>query len=295
MHVVKHLYFLKHRIDKYAEKRYIEYINQNEKGVKMFLPDKVKIDDIIFVNHLIGNKKDSFTKFNMSNCTYYQLLYKLSGEAVITFHDKTVTEKADDIRFTPRPPKGRTTNYTALVKEEGESINIGFTTESPLPEEIFTIKGGNNLELKELFQKLQKIWYYKRDGYYYESLSLMYRIFAKLQQENARYAMAKSYQIILPAINYIDEHFTDIHIECEDLAKRCEISHVYLSKLFNRHFGVSPNKYILIKKLEYACDLLNDRTYKVTKVAKLCGFSNEYYFSKTFKKHFGVSPSVFTK
>ena len=261
----------------------------------MFLLDKVKIDNIIFVNRLRGNKKDSYTKFNVSNCGYYQILYKLSGEAVITFHNKRVTEKADDIRFTPRPQNDSVTHYTALVKEQGESINVGFTTDSPMPEEIFTLRSGNHLEIKELFKKLHKCWYYKREGYYYECLSLMYSIFAKLQQDAARYATTKSYQIIRPAINYIDEHFTDLNIDCEHLAKLCKISHTYMNKLFNRHFGVSANKYIISKKLDLACDLLNDRNHTVLQVASLCGFSSEYYFSKTFKKHFGISPSAFKK
>lgn len=261
----------------------------------MFLLDKVKIGDIIFVSHLVGNKKDSYTKYNVSNCKYYQLLYKLSGEAVITFNNKTITEKVDDIRFTPRPKNGNVTHYTALVKEQGESINVGFTTDSPMPEEIFTIKSGNYLEVKELFKKLHKSWYYKRDGYYYECLSLMYSIFAKLQQDDVRYTTTKSYQLILPAINYIDEHFTDINIDCERLAELCKISHTYMNKLFNRHFGIPANKYIISKKLDLASDLLNDRNHTVLQVASLCGFSSEYYFSKTFKKHFGISPSAFKK
>ena len=101
--------------------------------------------------------------------------------------------------------------------------------------------------------------------------------------------------MILPAINYIGEHFTDLNIDCEFLAKLCGISHTYMSKLFNKHFGISPNKYIIKKKLEYASELLNDMTYSVNEVAKLSGFANEYYFSKTFKKHFYINPSSFAK
>ena len=260
----------------------------------MFFKNKVEITDIIFVNHLTGNEKGSCTKFNMTNCNHYQLLYKLKGEAVITFDGKKVTEKADDIRFTPKPKEDGTTNYTALVKEQGESINVGFTTAAPLEEGIFTVKSGNYPEIKELFQKLQKVWYYKRDGYYYECLALIYTILAKLQKDSSCYNTKKSYKIILPAINYIDEHFLDADIACGYLAKLCNISQTYLSKLFNVHFGTSPNKYIIMKKLEYACELLNTRSYSVTKVSKMSGFSDEYYFSKTFKKHFGVSPSAFS-
>lgn len=261
----------------------------------MFLPEKIKIGEIIFVNRQFGNKKDSFTRFKTTNCSYYQLLYKLSGEAVITYGNKSITEKSDYIRFTPKPENGGTTNYTALVKEQGESINIGFTTDTQIPNEILAITLSNHLELKEQFQKLHKVWYYKRDGYYYESLSILYNILSKIQQGESQYITSKSYRMILPAINYIDEHFTDLNIDCEFLAKLCGISHTYMSKLFNKHFGISPNKYIIKKKLEYASELLNDMTYSVNEVAKLSGFANEYYFSKTFKKVTGQTASNFRK
>ena len=103
----------------------------------MFKNDKIIINEIIFVNRSIGNEKGSHTEFKTDHIHYYQLLYKLSGEAIISFDRKKVTEKADNLRFLPNPTDFKYSPlYTADVVEKGESINIGFTSYTPLPKEI---------------------------------------------------------------------------------------------------------------------------------------------------------------
>ena len=84
--------------------------------------DKIKINDIIFVNHRIGNKKGSYTKFETDYVFHYQLLYKLSGEAIITFDRKQVTEKAvnpeqiEDLLFANKIVKHSKSNAIVLAK-----------------------------------------------------------------------------------------------------------------------------------------------------------------------------------
>ena len=72
-----------------------------EGGDGMFDRSRIKIDEIISVNHLVGNPKGSHTEFKTEKMFYYQILFKLKGEAVITFGDKTISECADYVRFLP--------------------------------------------------------------------------------------------------------------------------------------------------------------------------------------------------
>ena len=100
----------------------------------MLQTDKIKINEIIFVNHLIGKPKGSHLEFKTDRMYHYQLLYKLAGEAIITFDQKTIREKANDVRFLPNAADfDKAPRYTADIVELGESINIGFTSDSPLP------------------------------------------------------------------------------------------------------------------------------------------------------------------
>lgn len=258
--------------------------------------DRIKINDIVFVNHLKGNKKGSHTKFETDYMFHYQLLYKLSGEAVITFDKKQVTEKAEYLRFLPNPSNfGYAPIYTADVIEQGESINIGFTSDSPLPDEIIAKKYDNSLVFKQLFQRLQKYWFYKHEGYYYKSLSVLYDIFAEISKSEASYQPTHIYSKIQPAIDYIDNNFTNQNIDCSYLSNLCNISHTYMTKLFKNRFGITPVKYILSKKLQYSCELLNTRHYTINEISDITGFSNVYYFSRVFKDKIGCCPSEYIK
>ena len=261
----------------------------------MLQNDKIRIDEILFVNHLIGNSKGSHTKFRTDSCNHYQLLYKLKGEAVIAFGEKTVREQAGDVRFLPNPARfAQPPNYTADVVEEGESINIGFTSESVLPQEILVWRYRNPVRIEQLFRKMQKHWYVKHEGYEYQCLALLYEIFAVMREWESQNRSPEAYRQILPAVEYIDLHFTDVHIDCEKLAELCGISHTYLVKRFQNVFGMAPNPYIVSKKIRYACDLLNTEQYSVSEVAEKTGFSDIYYFSRVFRKMMGVAPSNYT-
>ena len=258
----------------------------------MFDRSRIKIDEIISVNHLVGNPKGSHTEFKTEKMFYYQLLFKLKGEAVITFGDKTIRECADYVRFLPsRADFDFAPFYGADVIEEGESINIAFTTFTPMPKEIIAKKYSSHSYLHELFAKIQKLWYYKREGYYHKSLAVLYEIFAAIEEGEKKYLSTRSYDLIAPAVDYISNHFAENDIDCKSLAALCGISQVYMNKIFKDQFGVSPVNYIISKKLDYACDLLRTNHYSMSEIAEMCGFSSAYYFSRIFKSHKGVPPT----
>ncbi len=256
---------------------------------------KIVIKEILFVERSsdanVGNHI-----FNTREVFHHQLLYKLRGAAVITFNGKRLREREDDVRFLPAPSVfDHVPEYSADVVELCESINIGFLSDSPLPQEILVRDCSNNPSLKLLFQKLHKNWYYKRDDYYHKCISILYEIFYELSNGNANYVSSRTYQRIAPAVDYIDDHFTDLQIDYESLAELCGISYTYMAKIFVKHFGVSPNRYVMGKKIQHACDLLNTRCYSVHEIAKMSGFVNTYYFSRIFKKYMKVSPTEYNK
>lgn len=252
---------------------------------------KIIIKEIRYVARLTGNERGTHTEYKSGNSC--QLLYKLSGEAVIRYGNKTVTEFTDCIRFLPG--KGvfeQEPIYTADVLEKGESINVAFLTDSDVPREILVKRVQNPEAIKHLFEKLHRIWTRKNDGYFYQCVSVLYEIFAELEKQELNYLSPGGKDTLRPAIEYIDEHFLNESINCEELAKRCQISHTYLTKLFQKRYGSSPNQYITRKKLQYAADLLATGEYPIATVAELSGFSSPYYFSRVFKRVFGVPPSA---
>ena len=112
-----------------------------------------------------------------------------------------------------------------------------------------------------------------------------------MQKKN--YIPQNQYDLIKPAIEYVEENFLVNKISIPFLADRCGISEAYLKKLFIKKFGMSPIKYIIRLKINHACDLLRSKQYSITQVSELCGYENVYYFSRQFKEYVGTSPSVF--
>lgn len=50
---------------------------------------------------------------------------------------------------------------------------------------------------------------------------------------------------------------------------------------------------IIYARIERAKNLLSARTYSVSEVAKLAGYTNEYHFIRQFKKVAGVTPGQY--
>ena len=66
-------------------------------------------------------------------------------------------------------------------------------------------------------------------------------------------------------------------------------------RLFKKKFGLSVKKYVIQKKINYACELLMVHRYSINQIAEMCNFSDVYYFSKQFKLQIGISPTEYIK
>ena len=64
---------------------------------------------------------------------------------------------------------------------------------------------------------------------------------------------------------------------------------------FKEKFGISPKRYMVQLKINYACELLQLDHYSITQVADLCNFSDVCFFSRQFKEYMGISPTKFVK
>lgn len=244
-----------------------------------------KIDRVIFVG------KDEYLNSMVSfagNLYHNELIYHIDGKSTVHFNGKILDTEDNSIRFLP---KGDNKEYIVDKKERGECIDIFFDTDLPVSDEAFIIKLVENTNIKNLFKKIFATWVSKNDGYYFECISLLYKIFAELQKHN--YIPLNQYNHIKPAIEYIEENFLCGKISVPYLADICGISEVYLKKLFIKKFGVPPTKYIIQLKINHACDLLRSEQYSITQVAEFCGYKDVYYFSRQFREYVGVKPSTF--
>lgn len=70
----------------------------------------------------------------------------------------------------------------------------------------------------------------------------------------------------------------------------------YISALFKKEYGVSPNKYVGKLRLDMAKKLMQSNPNILLKdVAALTGFTDVFYFSRVFKAQEGISPNQYMK
>ena len=247
---------------------------------------------IIDIKRVILVGKDEYREqvisFTSNKTCCNELIFHLSGESTVFFNGKRLEITKDSIRFLPQ---GEIHEYIVNRKERGECIDIFFDTDVPVTNEAFVLKLKQSEKIKSLFKKIFSVWVAKNDGYYFECVSIIYKIFSELQKKN--YIPESQFNSIKPAIDYIERHFLDKKITTEELASCCAISYPYIKKLFVKKFGVPPIKYSIQLKINYACDLLKSELYTISQIAEICGYNDIYFFSRQFKEYMGISPTDF--
>ncbi|MEE0899201.1 MAG: AraC family transcriptional regulator [Acutalibacteraceae bacterium] len=247
---------------------------------------------IIDIKRVVLVGKDEYREqvisFTSNKTCCNELIFHLSGESTVFFNGKRLEITKDSIRFLPQ---GEIHEYIVKRKERGECIDICFDTDVPVTNEAFVLKLKQSEKIKSLFKKIFSAWVAKNDGYYFECISIIYKIFSELQKKN--YIPESQFNSIKPAIDYIERHFLDKKITTEGLASCCAISYPYIKKLFVKKFGVPPIKYSIQLKINYACDLLKSELYTISQTAEICGYNDIYFFSRQFKEYMGLSPTDF--
>ena len=100
---------------------------------------------------------------------------------------------------------------------------------------------------------------------------------------------AKKSEIIKPALTYIRDKFNR-ELRLDTLADMCGLSKSYFCRLFKNEMGVGVTEYIIKKRLDEACRLLETGDDSVVVIALKVGYVDCGYFNKLFKKHLGCTP-----
>lgn len=84
-------------------------------------------------------------------------------------------------------------------------------------------------------------------------------------------------------------------IKITDVASQINISEKYLCRLFHAEYGMSPQKYLLSKRMEKAKILLESTDLLIREIAEAVGYPSQLTFSDIFSKYYGMSPSMMRK
>ena len=232
------------------------------------------------------DKKISFSGDIQCN----ELIFHFSGHAQVYFDDVVLETRENTIRFLPQ---GKAKRYDVVRYETGECIVAYFHTDRPISSTAFVTELPQGEKIGHLFRKMFSTWVGKNNGYYFETISMLYKIFAEMQKTN--YIPQMHYLKIRPAIQEIHDRFLNEDLSIEHLSNICGVSESYLQRLFKEKYGVSPKKYIIQLKINHACELLRLERYTVSQISQLCNFSDVFFFSRQFKAYMGITPTQFVE
>ncbi|KJY84475.1 AraC family transcriptional regulator [Vibrio galatheae] len=101
----------------------------------------------------------------------------------------------------------------------------------------------------------------------------------------------RSQRQLLLVKEFLDD-FPQADVSLEDLSKLAGLSPYYLTRSFQKEFGLPPHAYQIQAKLRVAKQLLR-KGMKISDVAQETGFHDQSHFHRHFKRALGVTPKQF--
>jgi AraC-like DNA-binding protein len=92
--------------------------------------------------------------------------------------------------------------------------------------------------------------------------------------------------------DYLLAHLGDA-IALADLAALVGLSPHHFCRVFAKTFGRSPIRYLIERRIEHACALLDRGSLPIAEVAAKVGYDDPGYFARLFRQRVGVSPSSY--
>jgi len=128
----------------------------------------------------------------------------------------------------------------------------------------------------------------------YDVLGYFLLVMSHLVRENnqKKHNILSTDNYVEIACSYMDDHMT-YDISINDVANYVKIDRSYLYRLFIKHLGISPSKYLADARMKRALNLMEYDILSLNEVALSAGFYDLSHFSRMFIAKYGVSPGKY--
>ena len=239
---------------------------------------------------------------------FYEIYYLLEGEVEYWIEGRTYSlQKGEILLINPmefhRPViKNKKIPYERIVAWIDKEFLKAISGETPLNKcfdfsfegsRIIKPSGVKRTEITALLSELIKEFYSHEYASRICALGTLIRFMAELNRislsvHNEGKATEVESPLVLGVLDYIGEHFNE-ELSLDMLANEFFVSKYHLSHEFSKATGTGVYRYILLKRLISARELLLQGV-QAGQVATLCGFKDYTSFFKAFKAEYGISP-----
>lgn len=94
------------------------------------------------------------------------------------------------------------------------------------------------------------------------------------------------------ALKTIENRFTE-NLNLEVIAREAGVSKYHLSRIFKSQTGITVKEYIILKRINYAKELLRYSDKTVEEIGYMCGFNHTSHFISMFKAYEDTTPKHF--
>lgn len=236
-----------------------------------------------------------FTVERGSNTKYCEIFCLFSGNGTLTFRDQTYQLRPQQLVILP-PKEAHA--YTSDPNDPlGQSwIEFyGGDSERIVSHIVNTqgavIEGAVFSDVSSTLGILQQ--HLMMDETYNPSREIYHMLFSLLQYET-RFSQAEISQSIqknfVRAEAYIDAHLGE-KITNQKLAEVCGISVPYFMKQFKTFYHMTPQEYVMYRRLLKSRHLLLQTDYSIDEISEMMGFCNTSHFIRRFHQTEGMPPA----
>ena len=257
-------------------------------------------EESIFLVNGGGQKKlfseDRFFVKKNAAGSDWSLFYIAEGYAHFRIQGKNVTVGAGHlVLFHPGSPQ-----YCLCVRKDcpnvywicltGNAVSKTLSELSLLQDKISFV--GVSASFSALLEKIIRELHEKNFGRSVMCNGLAMELLAEFgrAKKNAPMTVADAEYAIQRTTEEIQKYYQETR-SVENYAHMCNMSISWFIRQFKAYTGVSPQQYIIRVRMEKACRLLEETSFRVSEIALMVGYENPLYFSRLFKKNTGDSPS----
>ena len=124
------------------------------------------------------------------------------------------------------------------------------------------------------------------------ALTLTTALTAMAESDSPAKFVRSNASAIEKVIHYINAHI-DEELSIAELAHMASFSEFHFIRLFSDVVGMTPRKYIINVRMDYAKYLLKTTALPIAEIVFRIGYASESMFCASFKKHTGVTPSEY--